>query len=134
MNTKPSPKRCACCGADAGRWQQWHNQDTGYGLCRACADRIATHQPFGRPGELNDPAAFCRTYGLPGIHYEPRYVRHYGMEYGIAAEFADNQEGADKANAFMLQHSGVGLLLIEGGRIYLAHLDDMGRAPLAAAA
>lgn len=28
--------RCACCGRDAGRWQQHWNRDTGYGVCAPC--------------------------------------------------------------------------------------------------
>jgi len=27
---------CACCGRHAGRWAQWWNQDTGYGVCASC--------------------------------------------------------------------------------------------------
>jgi hypothetical protein len=27
---------CCCCGGDAGRWKQWWNRDTGYGICYAC--------------------------------------------------------------------------------------------------
>lgn len=29
---------CACCGGDAGRWQQWWNQDTGFGICVRCVE------------------------------------------------------------------------------------------------
>jgi len=28
--------RCACCDCDAGTWQQWWNQDCGYGVCPSC--------------------------------------------------------------------------------------------------
>ena len=30
--------QCCCCGSDAGRWAQWWNRDTGYGICRRCID------------------------------------------------------------------------------------------------
>jgi hypothetical protein len=35
------PKRhlqCCCCGNSAGRWHQWWNRDTGYGICADCVD------------------------------------------------------------------------------------------------
>lgn len=54
---------CACCGGDAGRWQQWFNRDTGYGLCRKCADRIETRET---------PAEFESCYGRPGVNYAPK--------------------------------------------------------------
>lgn len=40
------PMRCCCCGASAGRWQQWWNRDTGYGVCTRCVARLrATGTP-----------------------------------------------------------------------------------------
>lgn len=56
---------CACCGA-CTHGRQWHNQDTGFGLCPECADRYEGKTP----GE-----EFARNYGLRGTHYatqEPR--------------------------------------------------------------
>lgn len=53
---------CACCNGHAGRWQQWHNQDTGFGLCARCADWIH------RRGM--DAATLTQTYGKAGIHRE----------------------------------------------------------------
>jgi hypothetical protein len=54
---------CACCGGGAGRWKQWHSQDTGYSICRRCVDRIK-----GR-GMSDDE--FQRIYGVEGVHYAP---------------------------------------------------------------
>lgn len=51
---------CACCGSVA-RARQWHNQDTGYGLCVACIDYC---------GRNVTPEYFQRTYGLRGVHYD----------------------------------------------------------------
>lgn len=59
---------CSCCGEDAGRWHQWHNRDTGYGLCAKCGEWIPSRTPFGRPSEYADPAEMNRCYGVPGIH------------------------------------------------------------------
>ena len=28
---------CCCCGEHAGTFEQWHNRDTGWGVCRPCA-------------------------------------------------------------------------------------------------
>jgi hypothetical protein len=52
--------RCACCGYDAGTFQQFHNQDTGFGLCGSCATWISERGMSEE--ELN------RTYGKEGVH------------------------------------------------------------------
>jgi hypothetical protein len=51
---------CACCGSEARARKQWHNQDTGYGLCSRCALWI-----IGREGK--DYVSSC--YGKEGVHY-----------------------------------------------------------------
>lgn len=59
---------CSCCGGDAGRWRQFHNQDAGYGMCARCVDSIMARGPayLERHGiDIN------RTWGLPGVHREP---------------------------------------------------------------
>lgn len=71
---RPKPSRgirdlvCACCGSPAGRWEQWHNQDKGHGLCARCAAWITER-------EADKPHAFrtdlVRVYGVPGVHREP---------------------------------------------------------------
>lgn len=58
--------RCACCGSDAGRWKQWPNRDTGFGLCAPCA--VWLRQPRGsQPGLTAEELE--RNYGRPGEHY-----------------------------------------------------------------
>jgi len=55
--------KCSCCGGDAGRYEQWWNQDTGWGLCGSCATWISER---GMPTEeLN------QTYGKDGTHRPP---------------------------------------------------------------
>jgi hypothetical protein len=50
---------CCCCGASTlGR--QWHNRDTGYGLCDDCIE-------FCHRGETAD--SFQSLYGMKGVHY-----------------------------------------------------------------
>lgn len=56
---------CSCCGADAGRWKQYWNQDTGFGLCPKCRDWIWERNHPSMPH-----AEFERTYGVPGVNYE----------------------------------------------------------------
>jgi hypothetical protein len=53
--------KCSCCGADAGRWEQWPNRDTGFGVCASCIDWLK--QRGSTEAELQD------LYGRPGIHY-----------------------------------------------------------------
>ena len=48
---------CSCCGA-ATRGRQWHNRDTGYGLCNRCIDYVAT-----RTEDMD------RSHGVLGVHY-----------------------------------------------------------------
>lgn len=57
---------CACCGGEAGKFEQWFNQDTGFGICRRCFDWIEQR-------EQRKPAEFRmdmrRAYGIPGVNY-----------------------------------------------------------------
>ena len=55
---------CACCGDYAGRWQQYHNQDTGFGLCARCVAWIKERNRFDDGG-----GDFEATYGKPGVNY-----------------------------------------------------------------
>ena len=51
---------CSCCGASTiGR--QWHNRDTGYGLCESCAKWIT--------GRGTGPLEMQQLYGDEGYHY-----------------------------------------------------------------
>jgi len=52
---------CCCCGA-ATRGRQWHNRDTGFGLCAWCAGWII--------GRGMDREEFRRCYGTRGIHFD----------------------------------------------------------------
>lgn len=59
----------------------------------------------------------------------PRVYRHFGMDFAIVAEFADSEQGAKQANAFMEANPGAGLLAVEGGRVIIAALSDKGTKP-----
>ncbi len=64
--SKLSPPRnlsCSVCGART-RGRQWHNRDTGYGVCTACALHVAAKE--------GDGAAFS-YYGHRGIHWDLDY-------------------------------------------------------------
>lgn len=66
--SKPRYLQCACCGSDAGKWSQWHNQDAGYGMCSTCVDRIIERgqEYMDRQGIDIDA-----TYGIAGVHRAP---------------------------------------------------------------
>lgn len=58
---------CCCCGDYAGRWQQWWNRDTGYGICRKCIDwLVSSGRATGE--EILD------LYGVEGVNYAPKEV------------------------------------------------------------
>lgn len=59
------PLECCCCGGDAGRFVQWHNRDTGYGLCQGCID-------YCHRGTTDDE--FRSYYGVAGINYARKGV------------------------------------------------------------
>lgn len=65
---KPRQLTCACCDGEAGTWQQWFNQDSGYGLCSKCADWII-ERDMRKPEEWRTD--MDRTYGVPGKNREP---------------------------------------------------------------
>jgi NAD-dependent SIR2 family protein deacetylase len=50
---------CSCCGA-LTQGRQWHNRDTGYGVCERCATSI---------GEKQTPVEMLSNYGEKGFHY-----------------------------------------------------------------
>jgi hypothetical protein len=65
---KPRHLECACCGGDAGRFYQWHNQDTGYGACPGCVDSTMARGPEYLARHEID---FIDLYGIPGVHRAP---------------------------------------------------------------
>ena|SRR6478609_934449 len=64
----PRQLKCSVCAEDAGRWVQFHNQDTGWGICRKCVDWIKSP---ARAKHYEGDEAFNRCYGLPGVNYAP---------------------------------------------------------------
>ena len=50
---------CCCCG-NATKGRQWHNRDTGYGLCNDCVAYCARN---------TSAEEFQSCYGISGIHY-----------------------------------------------------------------
>lgn len=116
---------CCCCGSDAGRWEQWHNQDKGFGLCGSCAIRIKTKSI---DDELRSPLGFSRTYGLPGVNFEPtEYQQHYGRHFAVVASFPCGEQGEKEANEFMEWFTDTAVLGEFDGRIILALASDEGK-------
>lgn len=55
---------CCVCGGDAGKWHQWWNRDTGYGICRRCVEWVV---------ERGETAEQIRDYyGVEGVNYAPK--------------------------------------------------------------
>ncbi len=54
--------KCSRCGAFAGNFQQFANQDTGWGICRDCVDHALT--------KGTSPADIRGLYGIEGVHYQ----------------------------------------------------------------
>jgi len=59
---KPTYKKCAVCGASAGRWVQWPNRDTGWGVCMSCIHWLKNER-----GITDEEVK--RDYGVQGVHY-----------------------------------------------------------------
>ena len=55
------PMTCCCCGNYAGKWQQWWNRDTGFGICSRCIDWMKGR---GTPEE-----EMKGMYGVENIHW-----------------------------------------------------------------
>jgi hypothetical protein len=58
---------CCCCGEFAGHWKQWHNRDTGFGICKPCHERISQHKPFGH--DAPTPEEMISLYGVEGVNW-----------------------------------------------------------------
>ena len=121
MGDQKTSKTCSCCGGDAGKWLQWHNRDTGWGMCRNCIDWLV--QRDARDGT---PEAIHELYGIPGVHHEPAYYETFGRKFVVLAEFRYSEENVTRANQFMRDHVGACLLHADEQRIVLAHADDGG--------
>jgi hypothetical protein len=52
---------CCVCVADAGRWQQHWNRDTGYGVCAKCVEWVRSR------GETEQEIA--SNYGKEGVNW-----------------------------------------------------------------
>jgi len=61
MSKRPTMKKCSCCGGYAGRWVQWPNRDTGWGVCMPCIHWLKGRHTSDEEIESN--------YGTQGVHY-----------------------------------------------------------------
>ena len=67
MNTqKIEHLTCCCCGEET-KGRQWHNRDTGFGLCAQCAKWIR---------EKETAEEMFSRYGHRSIHYDLPEVAH----------------------------------------------------------
>ena len=79
---------CCVCGADAGRWAQHWNRDTGYGICPRC---VATQSA------KETSEAMARLYGQPGVNHDIPTTTHMGRTFRVLATARTQAQ----ANAFM---------------------------------
>ncbi len=64
---------CACCG-ESVRGRQWWNRDTGYGVCKRCADWNTERYGEGSHADSPDPLGehghtTLALYGVRGYHF-----------------------------------------------------------------
>lgn len=52
---------CCCCGRGAGNFEQWHNRDTGYGICADCIKWM-------RDRKISE-AEIKNLYGVEGVNF-----------------------------------------------------------------
>lgn len=70
---------CCCCGGGT-RGRQWHNRDTGYGMCVSC---IAYVKKRGMPDE-----EILENYGHKGVHYDVEVAER--VKSALIFHFAGN--------------------------------------------
>lgn len=58
---------CCCCGDYAGRFEQWHNRDSGYGICATCVDWLRN--------EGTTEECIKDLYGVEGVNFAPLEVQ-----------------------------------------------------------
>ncbi|MGG5276330.1 hypothetical protein [Pseudomonas syringae pv. coryli] len=90
---------CSCCGAET-RGRQWHNRDTGYGLCPSCIDQCSRKVT---------PEDFRRCYGDRGIHFDiDPQTRHYTVSWVVDIEITGDHKAAAQAVADQYFQSRIG--------------------------
>jgi hypothetical protein len=63
---------CACC-SDSTRGRQWHNRDTGYGICSKCVEWLTTTRKTASE-------EMASLYGVAGVHYNIPACSRCGKE------------------------------------------------------
>lgn len=46
MSTNRLTMKCSCCGGWAGRWEQYPNQDEGWGVCYECVQWLKAKRNY----------------------------------------------------------------------------------------
>lgn len=120
-NHKPGTLRrlqCCCCGEDAGRWHQWWNRDTGYGVCLRCVT-------WFRQDERETEDEIKDLYGVEGVNWGA-IIEANGHKVRAVACFEATKAGEDKANAWMAKNPTHALLATQDGYYWLADVNDKG--------
>jgi hypothetical protein len=66
---------CCVCGASAGRWLQWWNRDTGYGVCMSCVDWTEQRNRGRGLTEEQIKTETRELYGVEGQNYGASLAR-----------------------------------------------------------
>ena len=111
---------CSCCGESAGRWHQFFNQDTGFGICLRCIT-------WFRQDKRHDEEDIAQTWGKEGVNWGAGITVH-GREFQAVACFVESPKGQAKANAWMAEHPTHALLATQDGYYWLADINDKGAA------
>lgn len=76
--------KCATCGGEAGHWQQWPNQDNGFGVCADCVAWLTKRgvsaeeirRRFGSEGAHRAPGGSAMAvYGWDPVRLSEAYTR-----------------------------------------------------------
>ena len=74
--------RCNCCGYFAGYYQQWHQYDSGFGICQPCLSKTVydetTNSIYGkaavhRPYHRTEALSAIRVELKKGLEISPEY-------------------------------------------------------------
>lgn len=57
---------------------------------------------------------------------QPAHHIHYGRRFRVVAQFQHDADGVEAANEFMTENEHAGVLVVEGGQIILADVNDRG--------
>lgn len=101
MTTSMKQLKCAVCGAFAGRFHQHANQDTGWGICRPCVDRLHLRG--------YDPEEMRFLYGIEGHNYAGPNTYTPGPWHYVYGGVWTTPEGPDDGGVCVAQRANANI-------------------------